>query len=629
MSLKPALNPKTWSDLLASHAARGDTISCKTLLVVLESLEVLKNAQANGTLQVSSLQVGRFEQLQKSFNSPRLLKEVGILFLREFRLYSQAHKFFELVEGLSPHDPDLQTLKNQSILALAEEATGKALHSTIEPSRQTKPIPKDLIRKTQRVGAPGMSKAPDKAETMPEVKPEAKVEEKADKGAGKVDQKVEPSDKPAEEKPQSKLVAAEMPLPPEPPKPVDDAYRKILTQADVLLNQGYSIPAAEAVEEARKQGAPPEEIGPFYVSLGLDAYTNNRLNEALKFYKMAVVFGPDRVENWFNCGLVQQKLRNLDDAQFCYQKAAELDPSNAKVWCSLSGINFEQGLYPKAEENARKALAIRPDYARAWDSLAGALGATDRLQEAADACHQAIHYQSNLLSAWFKLGVIYFHQDNLPAAEQAFYLASEDPAFSSYGYYYFSMIEAWRGNMDQAVTLLEQARTSDPGNELELTALKELGAAYSRLQKHSQAAEFYSLATEKDTSDYAAWISLGTACHRAEMWDQARDAYRSAIEVDEMQPMAWHNLGLLASEHSYHVEARDCFRREVDLVPQDAKAWYDLGVSLQFLGESEESSEAFKKAEELVGAAAKESDDLSAALSIVRRLHLKDRVLKT
>ena len=65
------------------------------------------------------------------------------------------------------------------------------------------------------------------------------------------------------------------------------------------------------------------------------------------------------------------------------------------------------------------------------------------------------------------------------------------------------------------------------------------------------------------------------------------------------------------------------------MAPHDAKAWYDLGVSLQTLGRQEESAEAFERAESLVKSMSRISSDLSAALSIVRRLNLGDRVLKT
>ena len=62
----------------------------------------------------------------------------------------------------------------------------------------------------------------------------------------------------------------------------------------------------------------------------------------------------------------------------------------------------------------------------------------------------------------------------------------------------------------------------------------------------------------------------------------------------------------------------------------DAKAtWYDLAVSWQTLGNKEEAARAFEQAEILTRSSVRRSSDLSAAMSIVRRLNLGDRVLKT
>ena len=93
--------------------------------------------------------------------------------------------------------------------------------------------------------------------------------------------------------------------------------------------------------------------------------------------------------------------------------------------------------------------------------------------------------------------------------------------------------------------------------------------------------------------------------------------------------MPWHNLGLLAVDQGRTQEARDCFQRETELAPDDAKAWHDLAMAWQKLGNSEEAAQAFERADQLVRSNTRKTSDLSAAMSIVRRLNLGDRVLKT
>jgi len=257
------------------------------------------------------------------------------------------------------------------------------------------------------------------------------------------------------------------------------------------------------------------------------------------------------------------------------------------------------------------------------------LSALNRLPEAAEACQAAIRIQPSLHSAWFKFGVVNFQMDNFIVAQEAFNMTGDNPDFFAYVLYYFSMIEARRGELDQAMQKLSEARSADPANELEPSALKELGAAFTKIGRNATAADFYSQITAKRPDDFSAWLALGTALHRAEQIDGARDAYLYATELQPENPVPWHNLGLLASDQGDHLASRDYFQREVELSPEDAKAWYDLGVSLQALGQEDESADAFERAEKLVKSLSRRSSDLSAALSIVRRLNLGERVLKT
>jgi tetratricopeptide (TPR) repeat protein len=225
--------------------------------------------------------------------------------------------------------------------------------------------------------------------------------------------------------------------------------------------------------------------------------------------------------------------------------------------------------------------------------------------------------------------VVNFQLDNMVIATEAFNMTGENPDFFPYVIYYLAMIDARRGELDSAEEKLEEARAADPGNEMETSAIKELAAAFSKAGSHETAADFYGRITEKRPDDFSAWLALGTACHRAEHLDRARKAYLRATGLRPDNPVAWHNLGLLASDQGRHEESRNYYQREVELAPDDAKAWYDLGVSLQTLGLEEESTKAFEKAEALVKKLSRRSSDLSAALSIVRRLNLGERILKT
>jgi tetratricopeptide (TPR) repeat protein len=577
---------------------KRDMFSAKTLMAIHEGMEELARVRATpgNTIAITNLHKTLFERLQRSFNNPTLLKEVGVIYLEEFRMPGVALKHFDLARQFAPKDRDIEQLQKSATLAMARQMSDQPSHSGLSEAVHSKPVVSAVMKKTVRINIGETRRHLDEA------KDELGRKQQAWRDSGAVKKK-------------SMQLLAD--------------FAKPLEQAAKLIAQTDFLGAFAALEEAQKNGAPVEELLAYYAQLGLAAFDNERMAEALSAFLLTRDLAPEAVEGWFNCGLVYQRVGQMDDAMTCYREAARLGPDNAKTWCNLSSVWFEMGNYDEAEKAAHQAIQLKTDYARAWDNLASTLSAMNRLPEAAEACQQAIRFQPALHSAWFKYGVVNFQLDNLVMAMEAFNMTGDNPDFFPYVLYYLCMIEARRGEIDAALQKLAQARGADPENDLESSALKELGAAFTKIGRYATAADFYSQITAKHPDDFSAWLAEGTAYHRAEQIERARAAYQRAIELQPDKAVPWHNLGLLASDQGKLEEARDCFQREVELAPDDAKAWYDFGVSLQALGQEVESAEAMERAEKLVKSASRRSSDLSAALSIVRRLNLGERVLKT
>jgi len=597
--LSTVFDPLTWVDLLTVAALKNDVFSARTLMVIHEAVECLAKAVTlpGNQIVITLAHVNIFERLHRSYNNPNLLKEAGLIYLEQFRLPDSALKLFDLARQFAPNDRDLEQLQVAAALAIARDVTDRSGHSGIDDPAPPKPEMHALLRKT--------SKLAHVAETR----------EDLDASAGELERKQETLRKTTSLNGASAATNAD--------------YHPALARAQGCLFQGDFVGATVALEEARQAGAPKEELQADFAQIGLAAYDVAQFEAALAAFKRVRDLGPDSVEGWFNCGLVYQKMGRLDDALNSYHRAIQIAPENPKTWCNLSSVWFECGNPAESEKAARECIRLKPDYARAWDNLASSLSALGQLSEAADACQQAIRIQPGLHSAWFKYGVVNFQLDSLFLAVEAFNVADGNPAFRSYVLYYRAMIAARNGELDLAMEKLQEARVADPQNELETSAVKEIGAAYTKQGDHQRAADLYSQIIKQHPTDYSAWLALGTALHRAEKYDGALAAYLRATELRPESPVPWHNLGLLASDQGHHDDARRYFQREVDLAPTDAKAWYDLGVALQHVGEDEAATEAFEHAEQLVKTLSRRSSDLSAALSIVRRLNLSGRMLKT
>ena len=596
----PVFHPQTWIDLLTAATARHDMFSAKTLMVILDGVEhlALARLEPNCPLIITSFHGSLFERLLHSYNNAALLKSIGTLYLGEFRMPGVALKHLELAKQMAPGDRDIDQLEKAATLALAQQANAEAAHTPLEQGLVAKPeVSKVIFKTTTRLH-----------------RVETRMQLNASTGE-------------LERRQEVKRETTRLARPPT--VPVHD-FSRAFEQIRGLIGETRFSDAFASLADLVRAGAPVDEAQTCYAQLGLAAFENNRLADALAAYLKMRDLAPENVEGWYNCGLVYHKMAMSDEALDCYEEAARRDPGNARTWCNLSSIWFDRGDYAESEAMARKALELRPEYPRALDNLAATLSAMDRLPEAAEVCQQAIRLQPNLHSAWFKLGVIKFQQDQFVPAMEAFNLTGDNPDFFPYVLYYLCMIDARRGRLDEAIEKLGDARAADPLNELEPLALKEIGAVCTKLGHHQAAADAYGQVTQITPDDASAWLAMGTAHHRINEFDQARAAYTRVTEIEPQNPLPWHNLGLLAADQGAHERARDCFQREVDLAPKDAKAWYDLAVAWQKLGNKGECALwAFEQAETLVRGDSRKTSDLSAAMSIVRRLNLGDRVLKT
>jgi tetratricopeptide (TPR) repeat protein len=589
-SSPPVFDPQTWVDLLTDYVLKGDMMSVTTLTVIHEGIAKLARTLEPGgaEITITNQHSVLFERLYRSFNSPVLLKEVGAIYLKEFRLPSMALRHLDLARQYAPKDRDIEQLQVEAAVAVADEASESSGHSGLETAGLPQPNFGELLRNTARL--------PDLAEARGHL----------NETAGQLTRKHE--------------IARQAATPAQVQAALDDIEH--------LIARSNFVGAASALEAARNAGMMPEKLQSLYAQLGLVTFDRDRTDDALAAFIQLRDLNPEAVEGWFNCGLVYKKMGRLDEALESFQQAQKIAPDNAKTWCNLSAVWFEKRNFEEAEKTARAALELKGDYARAWDGLASVLSATDRLTEAAAAAQQAIRLQPSLHSAWFKYGVINFQLDELLLASEAFEMTAGNPHFFNYVVYYQAMIEARRGELELAVEKFEDARGADPENELRPAATKEIASAYAKAGDHATSADFFTKVTELVPGDFSAWLALGTARHRQEKLGEAQQAYLRATELDPLNPVPWHNLGLLASDQRKPEEAWMYFQREVQLAPNDAKAWYDLGVVLRTLGREVESAEAFEQAEGLVKSLARRSNDLSAALSIVRRLGLSGRVLK-
>ena len=567
------LTSASWEQMAQKARRMNDPMSVKSLEVIIEGLKQIEElSEKNQGLppQLSPVAQAMFLRMAKAYNSPTLLKEVGLIYLRDLSLPEIALHHFERSLFLGGPEKELRPLTEAAAVAqqrlVAQQKGSDRAHSGIIPALHTKPAVTAIIRNTGRMFLP----------------------------ARFVQTATIPGPEPAEAK------EAEPPL----PEKTEDCLR----EADEAVKKGAFRRAETLLIKANEKPAEGPEMWQAWTNLGQAAYEQGQYGNVESAFVEAAKFAPHEMASYFNLALGYHLNQKFSSAIDAYARANELQARHPKVWCNLGVLYFQMEAFGKSEEALRYAVEADPNYARAWDNLAAALGAQDKLDDALEACRRARSLRPDYPEASFKTGVILFSQNKLEEAAEEFRRAAALPELIAYSDVFLAMVYARTAQTEAAETAIRKAAQADPKCDLLWMAWNDLGLAWYAEKNYAKAATAYLEATRLKPDESSAWFNLGVSHHRAGDLKLARDAYQRAVDLQDALTGAWHNLGIVCAEAGDLEAASIAFRRETRLAPSNVRAWYDLGVTCEKLGLADEARVAFNRAEVFAGKDAKSAE---------------------
>jgi tetratricopeptide (TPR) repeat protein len=566
------LKPSSWEELAERVRGQNDPLSIKSLEVIIDGLKRIeelneaKRARDEAPLRVSALAQSMFSRLARAYNSPTLLKEIGLIYLRDLNLPNVALQHFERSMRLGGPEKELRPLSEAAAVAVQRQMTKTTgtipAHSGISAAQHTQPVTVEIIRKTGKMLMPS-------------------------RPAPSATRRIAPKAPP--------LVEGEA---------LPATTQGCLDAAKAAIKSGDFRRAEALLLKANEKPAEKTVMWQAWTDLGQACFEANQLLEVETAFLEALKYDPEELASQFNAALGYQLNNKFDLALQTYLKANKIDPKHPKVWCNLGVLYFQTDQYPQAESALRFATMASPDYARAWDNLAAALGAQDKLDEALVACRRAVELRPEYPEAFFKMGVIYFARADYTHAAVEFQRAALLPAIAAYCDSFQAMVHARLEQTEAAEAAVQRAAKADPKCDLLWMAWNELGLAWYSAGNFTRSASAYSEATIVQPGEPQAWFNLGVSFHKLGDLEAARDAYQQAVDLRETFPGAWHNLGIVCSEKGDFEAAMNAFRREVNWSPDNIRAWYDLGVTLEKLKREDEAKIAFAKVDQLTNAAA-------------------------
>jgi superkiller protein 3 len=254
--------------------------------------------------------------------------------------------------------------------------------------------------------------------------------------------------------------------------------------------------ARQAYQKAMELNASNSAV---YVGIGNIASTEQRWDDALANFYLAILRSPSSSQGFVALGDALGEVANLNEAANAYTQAIKADPENPGAYAklsntyrlmgemskavevdqealqavpdsveallSLANTYQEQKQYDQSAELYRRVLELDPTQVRPYLSLAEIALAQDNDQKTALEMYQAaVSANPSYGLAITALGDFYFKQGQLDLAEQAYRLVLDQPEVSASDYLAVSNIQKMRGKWDQALLTLQTAvdKVSDP-----------------------------------------------------------------------------------------------------------------------------------------------------------------------
>jgi protein O-GlcNAc transferase len=106
-------------------------------------------------------------------------------------------------------------------------------------------------------------------------------------------------------------------------------------------------------------------------------------------------------------GMLSFQSAKLDESVRFFRLASQLDPKSPDAWSNLGHVLSKVGQLAEAVSCLREAIKLNPRLSNAYSNLAGALGELGEVAAAIDAGAEAVRLQPNLVEAHVNLGGIY------------------------------------------------------------------------------------------------------------------------------------------------------------------------------------------------------------------------------
>ena len=264
--------------------------------------------------------------------------------------------------------------------------------------------------------------------------------------------------------------------------------------------------AVQALNQAVRQPAHPDEMARDYLYLGRSLVILNQIDEGRVALRQSAAFNPLSSAPHNDLGNVQAQAGNYHEAIAHYEQAilrGDLSLENlAKVHNGVANAYYQVGQHEAAIRNYEQALALNYRYARAYNGLGMVLRATGRFPEAIEAFQKAIQLDNGYAAPYYGLGSIHSVTEDLDEAARAYKASIAREPNSALPHCSLAAIYLRQGREDDArIQLAEAAELIDREKAYNL-------ACYAAIKGEDRVALKWLAKAVEETPGIRSWIRL-------------------------------------------------------------------------------------------------------------------------
>tara|TARA_B100000795_G_scaffold256156_1_gene228359 strand:+ start:545 stop:2368 length:1824 start_codon:yes stop_codon:yes gene_type:complete len=193
----------------------------------------------------------------------------------------------------------------------------------------------------------------------------------------------------------------------------------------------------KAAENFEKAIALKPEFSEAFYNLGVAQRELGQINASIISYEKAITIKPAYPDAHNNLGNIFLQTRQFKAAVDHFEWAVAFKPDFFEAYNNLGLVFYEQNLIHKAIENYKKAIDINPNYFQAYINLCLSLKDLGQMNDAVDCYKELLIINPNFAKAYLGLGVTYKELGLIDKAIKNLEIAlSIDP---SYGVVYFNL----------------------------------------------------------------------------------------------------------------------------------------------------------------------------------------------